>query len=87
MTFKPGYSGSRRPGDATKPCPISKKSGEKGGKMGCPISKKKCEKGDVKCGKMSGNQIKETFKVHCTTNIPQDDSFLMVKPLAKPFLF
>jgi len=25
MTFKLGYSGSRRPGDATKPCPISKK--------------------------------------------------------------
>jgi hypothetical protein len=30
MTFKPRYSGLQRPGNATKPCPISKKSGEKG---------------------------------------------------------
>jgi len=40
MTFKPGYSGSRRPGDATKPCPISKKSGEKGENQMSDLKKK-----------------------------------------------
>jgi len=53
----------------------------KKGENGISDLKKKSEQWHVKCGKMSRNQIKETFKVHCTANILQDGSFLMVKPL------
>jgi len=58
-TFKLRYSGSRRPGDATKPCPISKKSGKKGEYGMSDLTEKSAE---TKCKRRSRYTVRQTYR-------------------------